>query len=73
MKTKTIIFYIIGILVIGVIIFFLLKWRKKLETEKQELEAGTKPLVVPGKDITELTDIKITEAPDRSQLANLKP
>lgn len=62
MKTKTIIFYIIAILVIGVIIFFLLKWRKKLETEKTNLETGKAELV--RMDIRDIEPtIEITQAP----------
>lgn len=70
MKTKTIIFYILGIAIIGAIIFFLLKWRKKLETEKQELETGSKPLIA--KDFELNLEAKPAIQIDRSQIESLK-
>jgi len=67
MKKSTIFVYVIGVVVIGVIIYFLIKWRNKLETEKKDLESGKSILIK--KDIKDiLPEEKITESIDISQI-----
>lgn len=62
MKTGQIVLYVIGAVVIGAIIYYLVVWRKKLETEKQQLETGAPIAVRPTINITEATGEQPTEA-----------